>query len=55
MGRSRGIAFTPDETRMVLEIFEQARLVTLGLVKPKRINKKQQTRKLLETFEQSTF
>jgi hypothetical protein len=53
--RQRRRSIEEAQTRMVLEIFEHATLVTLGLFKPKRISKKKQVQEVLKTLEPSLF
>ena len=55
MERQRRSSAQEAQTRLVLEIFENARIITLGLKKPKRINKKKQKAALLQTLEESPF
>lgn len=53
--RQRRSSIEEAQTRMVLAIFEQATLVTLGLFKPKRISKKKKVQEVLKTLEPSPF
>jgi hypothetical protein len=55
MERQRRSSIEAAQTRMVLEIFEHATLVTLGLFKPKKISKKKKLQEVLQTLEPSLF